>query len=207
MQKDNAKFNNTYIVTTWDESRKFELKNAINWLIKSAKYLLFKEWSLSQKTFKSRKRNWAVFIAHLRQALIIRTIAKETTYTNLTTVTGRNVIAKWLTGDNTYDADSGCNYCEIGDDNTAPTVNDTSLGNGEYRVATSGYDNNQYAYISSHFPAGTVGGNGPFYEAGLFIDGTSTLDTGQMFSHFAISEDPTANQSITIDSTITISDQ
>jgi hypothetical protein len=120
---------------------------------------------------------------------------------NLITSAGRGEIAKRLAG--TQDTTLEITHGALGDDNTAPSSSNTTLGNETTRIATSSqtYSAN-IAYLSYFFPAGT--GTGTYEEFGNFIDGTSSPDTGTLFSHVLMSGSKAANESLTIDVSYTI---
>lgn len=128
---------------------------------------------------------------------------KEHVFDNLVPTVGKNVFARILAGNTTY---TGIvNYAGLGDDATTPTDGDTVLGNETYRktVDSATYVNN-IAYLSIFIPAATA--TGTHSEAGLFIDGTASVDTGQIFSHVLLSPPvvKSALSSLTLDCTITI---
>jgi hypothetical protein len=111
-------------------------------------------------------------------------IRKTPFYKNIVvdgTNTGFNLILKRLYGTNTYSLN--INYLDIGDDNTTPTTADTLLGNAVARasIATKSIDTTSITY-RFFFPDIDLP-NGDYEEVGLFIDGTSSIDTGQMFTH------------------------
>jgi hypothetical protein len=80
------------------------------------------------------------------------------------------------------------------------------LDNETYRKA---FDDtsfiNNVAYLSAFIPAGTA--TGTHTEAGLFIDGTGTVDTGQIISRVLFSPPITKSAlvSLTIEATLTVS--
>lgn len=128
---------------------------------------------------------------------------REHVFHNLVPTVGKNVFARILAGNTTY---TGIvNYAGLGDDATTPTDGDTVLGNETYRktVDSATYVNN-VAYLSIFIPAATA--TGTHSEAGLFIDGTGSVDTGQIFSHVLLSPPvvKSALSSLTLDCTITI---
>jgi len=124
---------------------------------------------------------------------------------NLIPTAGRAVFARWLTGDNTYDADLGANYGSLGTNNTTPANGDTQLGTEVYRKATSSVaQSSNIAYLSNFYTATEVAGT--FEEAGWHIDGTATVNTGQLVSHFLTgSITKSAVESLTVESVITFS--
>lgn len=133
------------------------------------------------------------------------TMVREKIVENIIPTVGRAVIAKWLIGDNTYTADTGINYGSLGDDNTAPTNADTTLGNETYRkaIASVSQVDNQ-AFVAAFYTATEV--SGTFEECGLHIVGTGSADTGQLFSHFLTGGIvKSTTETLTVESEITIS--
>lgn len=99
---------------------------------------------------------------------------------NLITTVGREVMARLLSGETTYSGE--INYGALGSSTTTPANSDTTLGTETVRFLASSqaYDEN-IAYIDFFIEAGTA--TGTHEEFGNFIDGTATVDTGQMWSH------------------------
>lgn len=137
----------------------------------------------------------------LQKACLVNQFVVE----NIIPTVGRAVIAQWITGDNTYDADNGANYGSLGTDNTAPDNGDTTLTTETYRKATSSAATaNNVAYLSNFYTATEV--TGTFEEAGWHIDGGAGADTGQLLSHFLTGTIVKANtETLTVESTLTIS--
>lgn len=122
--------------------------------------------------------------------------------TNLIPTAGRSVLAQRLAGTTTY---SGTvNYMAVGSGTAAPANGDTTLGSEAYRqtLSSSTYTNH-VAYLSCFIAAGDA--TGTHTEAGLFIDGTGSADTGQLFSHvkFSAAIVKGALNTLTLDATLT----
>jgi len=102
------------------------------------------------------------------------------TATNLIPTTGRNVLARLLSGDTTYSGE--VDYGAVGDGDTAFTNASTKLNNEIYRLqaAFQGYDDN-ITYIDWFIESGDTP-NDTFEEFGAFIDGTGAADSGQAWS-------------------------
>lgn len=100
---------------------------------------------------------------------------------NLVTIAGRNVLARLLAGDATYSGQ--INYGTLGSSSTAPSNSDTQLGTEVYRklFASHTTDGNNVVYIDFFYAATDV--SGTFAEFGNVIDGSSSPNTGQLFSH------------------------
>lgn len=123
---------------------------------------------------------------------------------NLCPTVGRAVIAQRLGGDTTYTGT--VNYLALGSGTTTPTNGDTTLATESYRSAiTSQTVVNNIAYLSVFIAAGTA--TATHYEAGLFIDGTASADTGQLLSRvlFSPAVDKTALNSLSLDISLSVS--
>lgn len=132
-------------------------------------------------------------------------LVKQFEVNNIIPTAGRAVIAQWITGDNTYDADTGANYGSLGTSSTAPANGDTQLTAESYRKATSSVATaSNVAYLSNFYTASEV--TGTFEEAGWHIDGTASANTGQLLSHFLTGTvTKAATETLTVESTLTIS--
>lgn len=122
---------------------------------------------------------------------------------NVTVNEGRSVIAQRLGGVTTY---TGIvNYGALGSDNTAAAVTDTELNTEVYRKAlSSGTYSGQTVYLENFYTATET--SGTFEEYGFFIDGTASVDSGQMINRFVSSVTKSTLQSLNVASTIVISD-
>lgn len=121
---------------------------------------------------------------------------------NLVPTVGRSVLAARLAGTLTY---SGTvNKVALGSGSTAPANGDTQLTTESYRntILSATYASN-IAYLTGFFTAAET--NGTYAEVGLFIDGTGTVNTGQLFSHALASITKSAIQTLTIDWVVTFS--
>lgn len=150
------------------------------------------------------KMAWDKYM-YLMKELRIHSEFREKVVENIIPTAGRTVIAQWIVGDNTNDADNGANYGSLGTDNTTPANGDTTLGTETYRKATSsGNNSSNVALLSNFYSAAEV--TGTFEEAGWHIDGTASADTGQLLSHFLIGTTvKSAAETLTVESTLTIS--
>jgi len=122
---------------------------------------------------------------------------------NITTTVGRSVLAARLGGDTTY---TGIvNYTALGNGATAPVVGDATLDNETYRKAlSSGTDASNVAYLETFFTATET--SGTYEEYGMFIDGTGTVDTGQLFNRFTSTVTKSVTETLNVQSIITIAD-
>jgi len=127
------------------------------------------------------------------------------TVPNIIPTAGRAVLARWIIGDNTYDADSGANYGSLGTSATAPVNGDTQLTAESYRKATSSVArSNNIATLSNFYTATEV--TGTFEEAGWHIAGTGSANTGQLLSHFLTTTIvKSSTETLTVESVLTIS--
>lgn len=140
----------------------------------------------------------ALVNAYHRQAFI-----SATEFENLIPTVGRSVLAQRLAGTTTYTGT--INYAALGSGTTTPINADTKLATETYRktIDSQTYANN-IAYLSAFVAAGVA--TATHYEAGLFIDGTASADSGQIFSHvlFSPPEAKTALASLTLDISVSI---
>jgi len=122
---------------------------------------------------------------------------------NITTTIGRAVIAQRLAAINTYSGN--VTHTALGDSPTAPSIADTLLGNEVYRKAlSSGTSLNNISYLETFFTAAEV--SGTFQEYANFIDGTGSVDTGQLFNRFTQAVVKSAVETLNVSSQITITD-
>ena len=95
--------------------------------------------------------------------------------------TGFNLILDRLMGVNDYSLN--ITHLDIGDDNTEPAISDLKLSNAIERtgIATKQQTGNiitfRFFFADADLP------NGTYKEVALFVDGTSAIDTGQIFTH------------------------
>lgn len=105
---------------------------------------------------------------------------REVTKHNIVVLTGRQVFARILIGDMTYSGN--INYGALGTDATAVNAADTVLGTEvsrklfARRTRTSAAANFDFFYSQADT-------DGTYEEFGMFIDGSATVDTGQLFNH------------------------
>lgn len=139
----------------------------------------------------------------LRDAYHAKAKVAEHVFSNLVPTVGRSVLAQRLAGTVTYTGT--VNYAAIGSATTSPTNGDTQLGTEVYRqtITSATYVNN-IAYLSCFIAQGTA--TGTHNEGGLFIDGTGSANTGQLFSHvlFTPAIVKGALNSLTLDVTLTL---
>lgn len=127
---------------------------------------------------------------------------EKITVENLVPIVGRAVLTARLAGTLTYTGT--VNKAALGTGSATPANSDTQLTTESYRnnIASATYADN-IAYLTAFYTAAEC--NGTYAEVGLFIDGTASANTGQMFSHALISVTKSAIQTLTIDWVVTLS--
>lgn len=123
---------------------------------------------------------------------------------NIIPTVGRSVIARWIIGDNTYNADDGADWGSLGTSNTAVSNSDTQLTAESFRKARSSQaQSSNVAYLSNFYTATEV--TGTFEEAGWHIDATASANSGQLLSHFLTGTiSKSATETLTVESTLAI---
>ena len=112
---------------------------------------------------------------------------------------GLDIIIQRLVGINTYSLN--INYAELGTGSTAPTLLDTGLTAPTNRAAVGfQQDYGQTDAILQFFFADSQLANTTYPECGTFVDGTSTIGTGQIFNHALLS--PTFTKTAGTDATL-----
>ena len=136
-----------------------------------------------------------------------RFMTKQVVLDNTVTRNGREVLARILSGDNTYTGE--IKYCELGSADTASTTGDTALGDYKYRKQVSSKAYSTYTtYVSTFFTAAET--TGTYKEIGHYIDGTAAENSGVLFSRIADPETAelpitkTATSSLTIDYSVSL---
>jgi hypothetical protein len=124
---------------------------------------------------------------------------------NLLPTVGRVAMAKQMAGTNTTVMGDNL-FIAIGDDNTAATVGDTTLGNETTRKAASSTTNSTTTgIITTFFAAGEA--TGSHKEFGLFGDGDTSValaaaDSGIIYSHVIQAVTVSATETLTLEFTI-----
>lgn len=148
----------------------------------------------------SHKINLVATIRDAKTGKIKRTY----TYHNIVPTVGRAAIANALTDPTPSPASLLVNYVAVGTGTNVPANGDTKLQTETYRNAVASRTNaNNIAYITGFFGATDV--TGTLKEAGLFIEGTASADSGTILSHVAINITKSNTETLTLDWTITIS--
>jgi len=122
---------------------------------------------------------------------------------NLVPALLRNSLATLISG-TTVAPTFKANYLALGDGETSPASGDTTLENETLR---SDFDDRSAeentAYLNVFFPAVDVGGN-TYEEAGIFVDGTGSADTGYLLSRVLLEVSLAAAETLTINASITV---
>lgn len=125
-------------------------------------------------------------------------------YDNLIPTVGRTAIAAHLTDATPSPTTLLVSHIALGSSTTAPANGDTQLGTETYRNAVASLTNaSNIAYITGFFSATET--TGTYREAGAFIAGTGSANSGTILSHVSINVTKTSTETLTVDFTITIS--
>lgn len=121
---------------------------------------------------------------------------------NLVATAGRSVIAQRLANITAF---TGIiNYGALGTSISPPSNADTQLGAEVYRKTVgSNSAINNIATITFFYNTTETSGN--YKEFATFIDGASTPNSGQLFSHVAVDWSKTTSETLTVECTYTIS--
>lgn len=95
--------------------------------------------------------------------------------------TGYDLILKRLGGDNTYSLN--INAADIGTSNTAPAASDTQLGAAVARAVNPTITQTSNVVSFQFFWPDANLTNGTYKEIGTFVDGSSSVNNGQIFNH------------------------
>lgn len=149
--------------------------------------------------FKGHREKYLELVKEMRESFFVREYKVE----NIIVTVGRSVFAQILANDTTF---TGIiNYGALGTSTTAVLNADTTLGTEVFRKVTASVsDTTNQAFIDFFYSKSDT--NGTYEEFGTFIDGTATIDTGQMFTH-ALTGGwvKSASESLTVAVTYTIS--
>ena len=127
-----------------------------------------------------------------------RVIVKE----NLIPTAGRAFIASRLAQVGTPQ-DIKVTHTALGTGTTAPANGDTQLQTETYRKAVaSATSSGAVAYFTAFYTATEV--TGTFKEAGVFINGTGTANSGTLFSRVAVDITKTNLETLTIDYSVAL---
>lgn len=119
---------------------------------------------------------------------------------------GLDIIIQRLVGINTYSLN--ITFGELGTGSTAPALTDTALTTPTNRAAV-GFQQDYGATdaIVQFFYSDSQLANQTYYEFGTFIDGTTTIGSGQLFNHALLSPtfSKTAGTDVTVQLDVNIS--
>lgn len=110
---------------------------------------------------------------------------------NLVVNSGKVLVARMLMEDSGFD--TGITYCEVGTNNAAPNVSQTTLSTALRRKAITSYiRTSNVVQFRTFFPAADV--TAYVKEVGLFghSTATTTLGTGEMFNRATVDFDNSA---------------
>lgn len=122
---------------------------------------------------------------------------------NLVTNVGKYVYARLLAGDTTYSG--AINWLGVGTGLSTPSVTDTLLeteiARTQAQAPTPTRVNNEVTYEYFFSASEAIG---TLREVGAFIDGTASLDTGQLFDRSQINIEKTSLNSLTIQLVVSV---
>jgi hypothetical protein len=140
-------------------------------------------------------------IRHIKASYFIRTAVECPNLIMDSPNYGLDLIIQRLVGINTYTGN--ILWIEIGTGSTTPTVNDTGLTTPSVRAAVNFQEDygTTDAIVQCYITDANLA-NATYTEVGGFVDGTSTIGTGQIFNHALLS--PTYSKISGQDTTIQI---
>ena len=157
----------------YDQSTLSETDKKINKVLESIKKKLLP---------KLRGRLRAEFYKRYQKTYRLGNKIGEDKKKNVICNAGFNAITKLLTGDTTYTGE--INKALLGSGVGSASASDTTLITEAYRNdIASGSEDSNIAYLTAFFTEAEC--SGTFTEFGNCIDGTGTVDTGQLWSHLA----------------------
>jgi hypothetical protein len=149
---------------------------------------------------------------------------KDLKFKGIYTFTLRNAITGEIEGKHTYEnlvpasalalvasligQTSGANagkvtHCALGSGTTPPASGNTTLETEVYRNAIASLNSvGAVVYATGFFSAPET--SGTYREAGIFINGTGTANSGTLLSRVAINITKTTSQTLTLDWTLTL---
>ncbi len=130
-------------------------------------------------------------------------VVERKLYHNIIPTVGRTAIMSWLCETSPSPATIKVNYVAVGTGTTAPANSDTQLQTETYRNALyTGTKSGSVGTLTGFFSM--VETSGTFREAGLFIAGTGTVNSGTLLSHVAINITKSLSQTLTLIWTLTL---
>ena len=172
--------------------------------ITKAKIETTEQWALHDKI--KALRNLGKEYMHLVRELNQMCKTEITVVENIVPTVGRALLADNLANTSPTD-DPRINFTALGSLDTAVSNADTTLATEVFRKTTaSGTNADNVAFITAFYDATET--TGTYKEAGLFCNGTASVDSGVLFSRVLLN--PTSGivksstETLTIDYTITI---
>jgi hypothetical protein len=124
-------------------------------------------------------------------------------YSNLVPSQLRNSLATLISG-TTVTPTFKANYFALGTGSAAPANSDMMLQSETLRAQfTNRFAESNVAYLNVYFGNAQVGGN-TYLEAGIFVDGSGSANSGYLLSHAAINQAIGPNETLTVNCSITI---
>lgn len=121
---------------------------------------------------------------------------------NLVCNTGKNAVAARLNGETVFTTGI-INYMAVGSGTNIPSASDTTLQTEVARTTVSSNSRTlNVATITFFF--GSASGNGTLREAGAFLDGTGTANSGFLFDRVNINVTKTTADTLTITLIVTV---
>lgn len=119
-------------------------------------------------------------------------------FENITPTVGFQQITKAMSGNISAVSEIKVNYHALGSGTTPPAAGDTQLQTETYRKLLSSwtYSGNK-AYYTAFYTAAEV--SGTFDEIGLFINGTATANSGNLWDRSLLTIVKSSTQTLTID--------
>jgi hypothetical protein len=129
-------------------------------------------------------------------------LVSEHTYRNVICANGKAYLAAWMNQEAGYGAMPTI-YLPVGTSGTAPTSADTQLGAELARnpLAIGARGANVLTWSAFYSTSQAIG---TWAEAGVFLGGSATANSGQLLSHCLISETKTSVVTATVQFTLTI---
>lgn len=107
---------------------------------------------------------------------------REVTQKNIVCTAGLTQITKGLSTNLTALSEIQVNYAAVGTGSTTPVAGDTTLTTESFRNSINTLNYSNGTLFASMFIDYTED-SGTYYEAGIFINGTGTTDSGSLLDH------------------------
>jgi hypothetical protein len=170
---------------------------------------MFPYWRFHErphKLFEERMKELATRIKEIKSEYFIHTAVECPNLIMDSPNYGLDLVIQRLVGINTYSGN--ILWIEIGTGSTTPTVNDIALTTPSLRMAVNFQEDfaTTDAIVQAYATDAQLA-NVTYQEVGGFVDGTSTIGTGQIFNHALLSPTftKTAGEDVTIQIDISVS--